>query len=152
MAAVNSDVRDRPDHLAYLLHMATRRLRAEAEARAPGSVAPLRAAQLRLLDLVPPQGARVTDLSQRLHVSKQGLGQLVAQLADRGYVEVSHDPADRRAKLIRLTRRGASLQSTARNIVAEVEDQWRDEVGSERYAIFRAVLHDLIKRSADGDP
>ena len=148
MGAVNDDPGDRPDHLAYLLHTATRRMRAEAEASAPEAVPRLQAAQARLLDLIPPQGGRATDLAQRLRVSKQGLGQLVTQLSDRGYVEVTQDPGDRRARLIRRTPDGDRVRQQLRDLLSEVEDQWRRDVGSDRYAIFRDVLAELVHRSA----
>lgn len=147
MGAVNADPGDRPDHLAYLLHTAIRRMRAEAEANAPDGVPRLQAAQARLLDLIPPQGGRATDLSQRLGVSKQGLGPLVTQLANRGYVEVTQDPGDRRARVIRRTPDGDRVRQQLRDLLAEVEDQWRRDVGSDRYATFRAVLAELAHRS-----
>ncbi len=128
--------------------MATHRLRAEAETAALGSVPPLQqAAQARLLDLIPPHGGRVTDLSYAMRISKQGLGQLVTQLAGLGYVDLSPDPADKRAKLIYRTPLGDRVQRAMRSIIAEVEQRWRDEIGAERYAMFRDVLRELVNRS-----
>jgi len=87
----------------------------------------------------------VVDLTGELRVSKQGLGQIVAQLAAGGYVETVPDPADRRAKLIRRTARGDEVTRTIRALVTRVEARWRREVGAERYAVFRAVLSELIE-------
>lgn len=140
MAAVN-----RSPHLAYLLHMATRRLRAEAESITADTVTPLRAAQARLLDLIPECGGRVTDLAAHVRVSKQGLGQLAQQLADRGLVEMSPDPADRRARVVRRTANGDQAARVMRDVIAVVEDRWRAEVGAERYATFRDVLAELVQ-------
>ena len=93
-----------PGHLAYLLHMTTRRLRAEAE-NAAAATPPLQAAQARLLDLIPSGGGRLTDLALKMRISKQGLGQLATSLAQAELVEILPDPADKRAKIIRRTPR-----------------------------------------------
>lgn len=144
MPSVNHDLGEQPDHLAYLLHMATRRLRAEAEADPSEAVPPLPAAQARLLDLIPPHGGRVTDLAREMHISKQGLGQLTTQLADLGLVEVTTDPADRRAKLVRRTPDGDRTQHTMRRTIGALEDRWAEEVGHDRYATLRSALRQLV--------
>jgi len=144
MAPVNRVAERRPDHMAYLLNRINRRLAAEAVPPAELAAA-LTVAQARLLDVIPPPGCRVVDLTGELRVSKQGLGQIIAQLAAGGYVETVPDPADRRAKLIRRTARGDEVTRTIRALVTRVEARWRREVGAERYAVFRAVLSELIE-------
>jgi hypothetical protein len=79
----------------------------------------------------------------RTRVTKQALGQLAGQLADRGYVEVVPDPGDGRAKLIRCTELGERARSAIRAIAVALEDRWRAEVGAARYAVFREVLAEL---------
>lgn len=145
---VNGDTDDRPDHLAYLLNRANRRLRADAVP--PETLPALSVAQGRLLDAIPANGCRIIDLSDELRVSKQGLGQLVAQLTDGGFLTTSADPTDRRAKRVRRTALGDSVVRAMRDLVDEVEDRWRREVGAERYAIFRQVLGELIERGPEG--
>ena len=88
------------DLISLLLHRLTARLRVEASAliaetagngfvvTGPGRVT---AAHFRLLDQLPPEGARASDLAAAMGVTKQALGQLAAQLADRGYVETVED-------------------------------------------------------------
>lgn len=144
MQSVNRDAGEQPGHMAYLLHLATRRLRAEAEANPSEAVTPLRAAQARLLDLIPSHGGRVTDLARQMHISKQGLGQLTTQLADLGLVEVTDDPADKRAKLVRRTPSGDHTQHVMRTTIAAVEDRWADEIGDDRYATLRSALQQLV--------
>jgi DNA-binding MarR family transcriptional regulator len=60
-------------------------------------------------------------------------------------VETVPSPADRRAKLIRRTAKGDEVTRTIRALVTRVEARWRREVGAERYAVFRAVLSELIE-------
>jgi DNA-binding MarR family transcriptional regulator len=129
-----------PAHLAYLLHRATQRLRAEGEAAHADSGPRLQAAQARLLDLIPAGGGRVTDLAGSMRISKQGLGQVAMQLAALGYVEITPDPSDKRAKMLTRTVAGERERLARRAVVDEIEDVWRAQVGAERYAVFRDVL------------
>lgn len=138
----------RPDHIAYLLRMAMLRLRADATAEiaeiADGdALTTLTASQFRLLDQLPTEGDRVTDVALRSKITKQALGQLASQLANRGYVDIVQDPTNRRAKVIRCTARGERARSAIRAAMAAVEARWRNEVGEERYRIFREVLDQL---------
>jgi DNA-binding MarR family transcriptional regulator len=143
MGPVNRGAEKRPDHLAYLLSRINRRLAAEAVPPAELTAA-LTVAQARLLDVIPASGCRIVDLSGELRVSKQGLGQIVAQLAAGGYLETVADPADRRAKLVRRTARGDEVTRTIRALLSRVEARWRREVGAERFAVFREVLSELV--------
>src|SRR5271167_389865 len=52
---------------------------------------------------VREDGMRLTDLATLAGMTKQSVGEVVDDLADRGYVERIPDPDDRRAKLISLT-------------------------------------------------
>jgi DNA-binding MarR family transcriptional regulator len=63
-------------------------------------------------------GTRVSDLAEQARVTKQSAGFLVEQLETAGYVERVPDPADRRARLVRLTSRADRVVETAN---AEVE-------------------------------
>jgi DNA-binding MarR family transcriptional regulator len=51
-------------------------------------------------------GLRLTDLAERANMTKQSVGEIVDDLAARGYVKRIPDPEDKRAKLICLTDRG----------------------------------------------
>jgi DNA-binding MarR family transcriptional regulator len=135
------------NHLAYLLNRANRRLRADAGR--PASLPDLNPAQARILDVIPEAGCRIVDLSGELRVSKQGLGQLVGQLAAGGFVVVEHDAGDRRAKLVRRTPAGDEVVRAIRTLLEDVESRWRAEIGPDRYAVFRSVLADLVAGGED---
>jgi DNA-binding MarR family transcriptional regulator len=151
MTPVN-DVPEPPQHLAYLLHLATRRMREEAGSGVRAPFSALSAAQTRLLDLVPATGATATELATRMRVTKQGLGQLVAQLTQAGYVRLVTDPADRRAKVVRCTDLGEQAQELMRSRLVEVELRWSDKVGPARYRVFREVLAELVQTYAEPVP
>jgi len=148
MSSVNGEAA--PAHVARLLFAALQRARAEGMAllaAEPDAVGAVTAARARLLDHLPAEGARVTELAARMRITKQALGQLATQLADRGYVETVTDPTDRRAKLIRPTPRGECARRAVCAIAAAVEDRWRREVGGERYGVFREVLAQIAESS-----
>jgi DNA-binding MarR family transcriptional regulator len=129
-------------HLALVINRLNRRLRLEA---VPAEQFPLSVAQTRILDVMPAEGCRIVDLSGELRVSSQGLGQLVTHLAREGYVELTPDPADRRAKLIRRTPLGDSVVEQVRELLDGVERSWREEIGARRYDTFRQVLNELAE-------
>jgi DNA-binding MarR family transcriptional regulator len=139
MSAVNAVFDEVPCHLAYLLHTAMRRLRAEAE-NAAAAAPSLQAAQARLLDMIPREGGRLTDLALAMRISKQGLGQLATSLAREGLVDVLPDPVDKRAKIIRRTARGDDVMRVIRSAIEDVENRCRAEVGNEHYETFLDVL------------
>lgn len=101
-----------PDHIAGLLGGALRRLREEILAVSddfPG----LRVSHYRLLELIPPDGARITDLAEVALMTKQALGQHVDYLQGLGYTESDRLRADRRVRLVRRTARGRRRSRSA---------------------------------------
>ena len=152
MTAVNADSTADPGHIGHLLWSALRRARVDGMnliADDPEVTGPLTASHARLLDHLPADGARVTDLAARMRITKQALGQLAGQLADRGFVEIVADPSDRRAKLVRCNPRGECTRRAIHAVAAAVEDRWRAEVGDARYAVFREVLAELGSRGPE---
>ena len=67
----------------------------------------------------------------------------MTQLAGDGWLDVTDDPADRRARIVRRTPAGDDLVRAIRDLLAVVEERWSDEVSAERYAVFRSVLAEL---------
>ncbi len=103
----------------------------------------LRQSHLRLLSEVPPDGSTITDLGERLGMTKQASGQFVRQLVSTGHLRVTGDSADRRSRIVLRTRLGDRTHVAATERVRQVESQWAERVGVRRYAQFRAVLDDL---------
>ena len=97
-------------------------------------------AQARLLQRLARDGSRVTELAAQAQVTKQTAGALVDELERRGYVERVPDPADGRARLIRLAARGLEAVAIAAPVVAEVEAEWTEYLGEEAMAALRSAL------------
>ena len=128
-----------PEHIAGLLGGALRRLREEILAVSddfPG----LRVSHYRLLELIPPDGARITDLAEVALMTKQALGQHVDYLQRLGYTESDRLRADRRVRLVRRTARGEEAVAFSRAAIERVEALWADQLGPERYEEFREIL------------
>lgn len=105
----------------------------------------LRMSHFRLLELVPPDGITITELASLLRMTKQGCGQFVAQLTESGHLRTVPDPADRRSRVVRRTAKGTRLTRRAVARVADVETEWAQRVGQQRYAEFRATLAELAR-------
>ena len=93
---------------------------------------------------IDAEGSRLTELADRSGVTKQAIGEVVAELERHGYVERTADPADRRAKIIRLTDRGIKGQAAAARILEDIERRWDRHVGRDRIAELRDTLAAVI--------
>src|SRR6266540_3016882 len=89
---------------------------------------------------IDPEGSRLTDLAERANMTKQSVGEATNDLEQRGYVERVPDPADGRAKIIRLTERGREAHAIGRRLIDEVEREWAERYGEERVAALREAL------------
>ena len=88
-------------------------------------------------------GSRLTDLAETAGLTKQAVGEVVADLERLGYVERAADPEDGRAKVIRLTDLGADAQRAGLAIFAEMEREWEERYGAERVAGMRELLEEM---------
>jgi DNA-binding MarR family transcriptional regulator len=73
---------------------------------------------------IDPDGTRLTVLAARTGLTHQSMGEVVAELERRGYVERVADPADGRARLVRLTDEGRRLVRTVVHEIAAIEAKW----------------------------
>ena len=100
-------------------------------------------AQARVFQRIAPAGSRLTDLAAQAGITKQSAGFLVDQLERGGYVERVPDPADGRARLVRVAERGARSVEASRGIVTQIEAEWTAHLGERRMAQLRRILTDL---------
>ena len=97
-------------------------------------------AQARMFARIGPDGTRLTDLAEQAQVTKQTAGFLVDQLERGGYVSREPDPADARARLVRITPRGLAAVAAARQAEAAVQDEWTRHLGKTATAQLRRAL------------
>ena len=103
----------------------------------------LDAAHLPVFQYPGPQGARPSELAGRLRMSKQALNYLLGALERLGYLERQPHPDDQRSRRIHLTARGVATVPVIRAAVAEVEAEWTERLGRERFDALRAALLEL---------
>jgi DNA-binding MarR family transcriptional regulator len=100
-------------------------------------------AHLDVLQYPGPENQRPSDLAKNTRMSKQALNYLLGQMEQLGYLTRRAHPEDQRFKRVHLTPRGQAAGRAIREIVLEVEDDWRRELGAERFAQLRDALEQL---------
>jgi len=112
-----------------------------AALRAHGHDLPLN--QARVFARVNPQGSRLAELAEAAQVSKQTVGSIVDQLERAGYVRREPDPADARARLVRITDKGHEIIELSTPVVREIEASWENYLGRDRARELRSTLQAL---------
>jgi DNA-binding MarR family transcriptional regulator len=92
-------------------------------------------------------GLTLTQLAARLGTSKQAAQKVVDDMEARALVERVQDERDRRAKTIRLTRRGQKVRRTALAESKRMEAELRDDLGNAAVDAARQVLEHFVGRS-----
>jgi DNA-binding MarR family transcriptional regulator len=130
--------------LGILLFVANRALEQRAfDAVVAAGVTDITLAQARVAARIGPDGTRVSELAAQARVTKQSAAFLVEQLEATGYVERVPDPADGRARLVRLTARADKVVMAADTEVERVLDEWAEHVGADRLRQLYEILRDL---------
>ncbi|HJY56060.1 MAG TPA: MarR family transcriptional regulator [Streptosporangiaceae bacterium] len=124
--------------LCYLAYRATENRVFEALAAA--GFDDITTAQGRVFARIGPDGSRVTQLAEQAEVTKQTAGFLIDQLERAGYVRRVLDPADARARLVQIARRGQAAVAVARAAEAQVEAEWTRHLGSQAAGQLRRAL------------
>jgi DNA-binding MarR family transcriptional regulator len=100
-----------------------------------------------LFESIDPGGTRLTVLAARAGMTHQSMGELVAILERRGYVERRADPSDGRARLVVLTARGRAIVRLAVKEIAAIEAAWVERVGTAGFELdARALLKAGLQR------
>jgi DNA-binding MarR family transcriptional regulator len=105
----------------------------------------IRPSHLALLLDLDRDGARSADLARRAGMTRQSMGELVADLEALDYLERRPDPRDGRGRLVLPTGRGLILIAHARRAVLEVEASAARRVGRARFAQLGLLLTELTE-------
>lgn len=138
----------RQQNIGRLFQRAARAFSVQAteklHARGHGGLSLAHTTLLSYLDL---EGTRITVLAERAGMTKQSMGQLVAELEQHGYVARKDDPSDRRATLVTFTEAGWKFLLDAWAIKREIEAEYTALLGAERLEALRASLNLLIAQA-----
>lgn len=94
--------------------------------------------------LTAQDGLRLKELAARASMTPQSMGELVDELEELGYVERRPDPTDRRAKRIRLTRKGKRSAHGGLEIVVELDKDLETVLGARRMRSLRSALLEIL--------
>jgi DNA-binding MarR family transcriptional regulator len=115
-------------HIYRVFNAATQRQ--YAERGYPG----LTTAHTLLIANIDLAGTRSVVLAERMGMTKQFAGRLVAELREGGYVTVEVDPTDGRATLVKATPIGWQFLADACEVRREIEQSFEAVLGPERMA------------------
>jgi DNA-binding MarR family transcriptional regulator len=89
------------------------------------------AAHIHLMRHLPLSGARLTDLAQSAHMTKQAMANLMGQCEAWGLVARHADPLDGRAQRLTFTPLGLDWLQAFGRAVAQAEAEFRAQVGAD---------------------
>lgn len=142
---------ERPVPLGTLLSSAARRLSTDLDrALRDAGFDDVRSAHAPLFLAIDSGGSTATELAERTHMSKQAMGELVRYLTERGYLTAAPNPADRRARILQLTDRGADVLAVGLELVGTFDAWFAEQVGAKKVADLRRTLQQII--AADWQP
>jgi hypothetical protein len=85
------------------------------------------------------RGSRIPDLAVQAGFSVPMMQTVVAELEARGYIVVD-------GEVVRPAARGHEAFAAGRRALAATEEHWEQQLGTERFATFREVLRDIVRR------
>ena len=102
----------------------------------------LQDAHLAVFSYPLPDGVRPSELARRIGMSRQATNHLIAQMETLGYLERrAPEGGDRR--LVHLTERGWRVGEVIFACLRDLQAEWAEEIGRERFGDFMDVLRRL---------
>jgi DNA-binding MarR family transcriptional regulator len=104
---------------------------------------------LRVLD---DAGAALRDLPMLTGVSKEAIAMAVGHLEKNKVVAIEPLPRPARGQRVRLTPRGRLAQNATAQLLANVEDDWSQQFGTDAVRSLRSSLEPLVGDGMAGSP
>ena len=86
---------------------------------------------------------RPFELADQLQITRQSVNDLLGDLEELGYVTRESDPANKRARLVRLTASGRRLEKTINSQARTAELRIAELLGSRTFSQLRDALEQL---------
>jgi DNA-binding MarR family transcriptional regulator len=87
-----------------------------------------------------PDGTRPAEIARRAGISRQAVGQTVAQMKAQGLVKLAADPTNRRARLVQPTAKGRKALERTGTGSAAAEKVLSRRIGASRVKSLREAL------------
>jgi DNA-binding MarR family transcriptional regulator len=91
------------------------------------------------------KGCRLTELAERLEISKQSCNQTANQIEKAGYIRRVADPLDGRGKIAVLTRQGKTLVRDGHQVITALTDKFDRLIGTNKLTTLTEVLLKLAR-------
>jgi DNA-binding MarR family transcriptional regulator len=111
----------------------------------------LRPIHTSLLRNIDAAGTRITEIGDRSSMTKQAVGQLIKECERLGYLGTRIDPNDRRAKIVRYTRKGERFLGALPQVFEAATNDIETMIGSGRMDTLGSILEMLVANAAKGD-
>lgn len=98
---------------------------------------------------IDTEGTRVGVVARRMHVTRQGASQAIAQIEKLGFLQRLPDEEDRRATIVRHTAQGRQILTTAIEVMLEIEAEYRMALGTKGYD---DLIRQLSRLADHNDP
>ncbi len=136
-------------HIGQLLTQLTRLFQTELfTGLVAAGLADARVPHTHVTAYIKAEGSRLTELAAEARMTLPAMSELVDDLQRLGIVERRPDPSDGRAKLVCLTDAGWEAMRTARHVIAEIETNYAQLVGGERFEAAAQTLDALLRALA----
>ena len=106
----------------------------------------IRPAHSSLFRNIAEKGSRVSELAERAQMTKQSMGYLAESLLAAGYLSLEPDETDRRAKLVKLTKKGLAAGETMVRLSAGVEREFAELIGKTEMVQLRRLVEQLADK------
>src|SRR3954465_9521988 len=125
--------------LSSMLVDAQRWLAAAERAKSGRSSGPAPSPSL-VFSHLDPDGTRPAEIARRAGISRQAVGQTVAQMKSMGLVKLAPDPTTRRARLVQPTAKGRKALERTGTGSAAAEKVLSRRIGATRLKSLREAL------------
>ncbi len=134
-------------HIGQLLVQLTRVFQIELfEGLVAAGLGDARVAHTHVTAFIKAEGSRLTDLAAQARMTLPAMSELVDDLQRLGMVERRPDPSDGRAKLICLTDDGWEAMRIGHGVIAEIEANYAELLGTESFEAAADTLDRLLGR------
>lgn len=139
----------RPTYIGRPLRLAYLHLVAEVDEAMSRQYAETTPAINRAMLVLDREGTRLTDLADRLQMTKQSAGELVDRMEEAGFVERRPDPTDGRAKLVCFTPKGWDAIVAGFDVTRQLHERWTALLGRKKTEQLVRLLDELTQRLDD---
>lgn len=113
---------------------------AAAERANSGRSAGLARSQTLVFSHLDADGTRPAEIARRAGISRQAVGQTVAQMKSQGLVKLAPDPTNRRARLVQPTAKGRKALERSGSGASAAEKVLSRRIGAARVRSLRDAL------------